>query len=77
MKLVIVVDPQPSLESGTWNYDGPVGPASGLVVPEHILFAGGQGDGASVGGSYLLQTDGVTRFRVSLRPQMLAGKGWE
>jgi hypothetical protein len=66
VELTVIVDPQASLQEGRWHYEGPTGRAYGEVVPESLRFAGGQGEGASVGGVFLLQEAGTPRFRMSL-----------
>jgi hypothetical protein len=71
LRLTVTVDPQPALEGGTWTWNSPTGPLQGAVVPESLRFAGGQGEGASLGGRFLLQQDGRTRLRVVLPAQSL------
>lgn len=66
MRFTLHYDPVPQLDGGTWNYAGPTGRAQGVVRAESVRFVGGQGEGASVGGEYLLEEDGVSRFRVHL-----------
>lgn len=64
--LLVAYDPQPSLAEGSWTYRGPTGTGEGPVRAESVRFVGGQGEGISVGGVYLLLEDGRSRFRVSL-----------
>jgi hypothetical protein len=66
LDLHIAYDPQPTLAEGNWTYRGPTGTGEGPVRAESVRFVGGQGEGISVGGVYLLLEAGHSRFRVSL-----------
>lgn len=66
VELLVAYDPQPTLADGSWTYRGPTGTGEGPVRAESVRFVGGQGEGVSVGGVYLLLEDGHSRFRVSL-----------
>jgi hypothetical protein len=66
MRFALHYDPVPQLDGGTWTYSGPTGRAEGVVRAESVRFVGGQGEGASVGGEYLLEENGISRFRVHL-----------
>ena len=61
-ELVLDYDPAPVLTQGSWSSGG----AGGTVQAEAVRFVGGQGDGPSVGGQYLLLENGEPRFRVVL-----------
>jgi len=62
LELVLAYDPAPVLAEGNWSSDG----SGGTVLAEAVRFVGGQGDGPSVGGLYLMLEDGEPRFRVNL-----------
>ena len=64
-------DPQPELVEGTWR----LGDESGTVYGESVRFVGGQGQGPSVGGSYVLNDESGSRFRVHL-PLTRIESGW-
>jgi len=70
--LTIAVDPTAHLAAGQWQEPGRGG---GTVTPLHLDFLGGQGEGVSVGGRYLLEGDGGPRYRVTL-PTTLLREGW-
>jgi hypothetical protein len=72
LTLIIAVDPTAHLVGGQWQEPGRGG---GTVTPLHLDFLGGQGEGASVGGRYLLGDDGGPRYRVTL-PTTLLREGW-
>ena len=75
VELVVAYDPQPVLRSGRWTYSGPTGMGAGTIEAESVRFVGGQGEGASVGGVYLLHQDGRARFRLDL-PLQGIDSGW-
>lgn len=70
--LTVAVDPTAHLVVGRWQEPGRGG---GTVTPIHLDFLGGQGEGVSVGGRYLLKDDGGPRYRVTL-PTTLLREGW-
>jgi len=70
--LTIAADPTAHLVGGQWQ-EPELG--EGTVTPLHIDFLGGQGEGASVGGRYLLEGDGGPRYRVTF-PTTLFREGW-
>ncbi len=72
LTLTIVVDPTAHLIGGRWEEPGLGG---GKVTPARLEFLGGQGEGASVGGRYLLEGEGGPRYRVTL-PTTLLREGW-
>ena len=76
LELKVHYDPRPVLSDGSWSYRGPTGTAEGRVEAESVRFVGGQGEGASVGGVYLLQEDGDSRFRVHLPLVAVSTGGW-
>lgn len=75
VELVLTYDPQPVLGEGNWRYRGPTGTAEGTVRAESVRFVGGQGEGVSVGGVYVLEEAGHSRFRVRL-PLTAIAQGW-
>jgi hypothetical protein len=75
LDLAVTYDPTPALASGHWTCDGPGG-GSGDVRAESIRFMGGQGQGPSLGGRFLLGENGAPRFRVVLPLRPLAASGW-
>ena len=77
LNLEIGYDPQPILRQGTWTYVGPTGESEGLVVAEAVIFSGGQGEGASVGGVYVLEEESGPRFRVDLPLTPIQTPGWQ
>lgn len=66
LELVLAYDPQPVLSWGEWSYRGPTGTGEGTVRAESVRFVGGQGEGVSIGGVYVLEENGHSRFRVRL-----------
>jgi hypothetical protein len=63
LDLELSYDPTPVLAGGRWQ----VGDQGGSVTAEHIRFVGGQGEGPSVGGDYVLVDERMLpRFRVQL-----------
>ena len=62
LEFVLAYDPAPVLAEGSWSSRA----SGGTVQAESVRFVGGQGDGPSVGGSYLLLEGGEARFRVNL-----------
>jgi hypothetical protein len=75
MELDIAYDPTPSLGEGHWEIDGDRA-AAGEVRAESVQFLGGQGEGPSVGGRFLLEENGAPRFRVVLPVQPVAQTDW-
>ena len=61
--LLLAYDPQPVLEQGTWA----TGTGGGTVTAERVRFVGGQGQGPSIGGDYVLVDDrNLPRYRIQL-----------
>jgi len=75
LELVVVYDPTPALGSGRWNIDG-AGNGAGDVRAESLKFLGGQGEGPSLGGRFLLHENGTPRFRVTLPLRPVGQQGW-
>jgi len=70
--LTIAVDPTAHLVGGRWQEPGRGG---GTVSLLQMDFLGGQGEGVSVGGRYLLEDDSGPHYRVTL-PTTLLREGW-
>jgi hypothetical protein len=63
VELLLAYDPQPVLAAGRWHS----GDQSGTVTAESVRFVGGQGEGPSVGGDYVLADErNLPRYRVQL-----------
>lgn len=63
LELLLSYDPTPILAAGSWS----LGDASGQVTAERVRFVGGQGEGPSVGGVYVLADDRhLPRYRVTI-----------
>ena len=62
LELALSYDPQPVLAGGRWS----LGTDGGTIRAESVRFVGGQGEGPSVGGVYVLRDDDGDRFRVHL-----------
>lgn len=63
LELELSYDPQPVLAGGRWA----LGDQAGTVTAERVRFVGGQGEGPSVGGDYVLVDErNLPRFRVQL-----------
>jgi hypothetical protein len=63
VELLLAYDPAPVLAGGTWVH----GDESGTVNAERVRFVGGQGEGPSVGGDYVLVDErNLPRYRVQL-----------
>jgi len=63
VELLLAYNPSPVLEQGSWSSaDG-----SGSINAERVRFVGGQGEGPSVGGDYVLVDErNLPRYRVQL-----------
>jgi len=64
LELELFYDPTPELSSGHWILAGTSD--RGAVSAESVRFAGGQGEGPSLGGRFRLEQDGEIRYRVEL-----------
>jgi hypothetical protein len=62
VELTLSYDPQPVLAGGRWS----LGADGGSIRAESVRFVGGQGEGPSVGGVYVLGDEDGDRFRVHL-----------
>ena len=62
LDVTLAYDPQPVMAEGAWTLDG----EGGTVRAESVRFVGGQGEGPSMGGVYVLESNGRSRFRVHL-----------
>ena len=63
LDLELSYDPSPVLADGRWKF----GDQEGSVTAERVRFVGGQGEGPSVGGDYVLVDErNLPRFRVQL-----------
>lgn len=62
LDLLFAYDPSPVLEEGRWLSES----GTGSVKAESVRFVGGQGEGPSVGGSFVLYDGPDPRFRVQL-----------
>lgn len=71
--LQLSYDPTPILSAGSWQIDGEAG---GGVRAESLDFVGGQGEGPSVGGIFVLETDGLPRYRLKLPLTAVAEPRW-
>lgn len=70
--LTLEYDPKPLLAGGSWN----MGEESGTLTAEIIRFVGGQGEGPSVGGAYVLvDARNLPRYRVTLPLTPIAPPG--
>jgi hypothetical protein len=65
IELVVGYDPTPVLARSSWSLDGLVYQTTS-VVSMALKFTGGQGEGPSLGGRFMLEADGQNRFRVVL-----------
>jgi hypothetical protein len=73
MMLEIHYDPTPALENSRWTfgrYDG------GSIRAESVDFAGGQGEGPSLGGVFYLLSGETERFRVKLPMRPVVSREW-
>ena len=71
LQLELYYNPTPELVSGRWTLDE----EAGAISAENIRFAGGQGEGPSVGGSFRLERDAAPAYRVEL-PLRAIASGW-
>jgi len=75
VQLEIHYDPTPSLRAGSWSSNGETGQPARA---ESLEFVGGQGEGPSVGGIFLLQrADGSPGYRLRLPLQRVSDGGWD
>lgn len=65
IEFVVGYDPTPVLARANWSLDGFVYRTTS-VVSTALKFTGGQGEGPSLGGRFVLDADGQKRFRVVL-----------
>jgi hypothetical protein len=75
LELVVVYDPSPALGSGEWSING-TGGGGGTARAESIKFLGGQGEGPSLGGRFLLDENGGPRYRVTLPLRPVSPRTW-
>jgi hypothetical protein len=71
----IVYNPTPALGNASWSADGE-NAGAGTVRSESVRFLGGQGEGPSLGGRFLLESDGAARFRVVLPLRPVSQNDW-
>jgi hypothetical protein len=71
----VVYNPTPALGDGRWDVDGE-NASAGSLRAESVRFLGGQGEGPSLGGRFLLEEEGAPRFRVVLPLRPLGPSGW-
>jgi len=71
----LVYNPTPALGEARWSVDGQ-NASEGTVRSESVRFLGGQGEGPSLGGRFLLEEDGNPRFRVVLPVRPVANDDW-
>lgn len=62
VELVFAYDPNPVLAEGHWLSDT----GGGTVESKGVRFVGGQGDGPSVGGRFVLLDDGEAKYVLDL-----------
>ena len=62
VEMVFAYDPNPVLAEGRWLSSS----GGGTLQAEAVRFVGGQGEGPSVGGRFLLVDDGIPRYRLHL-----------
>jgi len=74
LTLEVSYDPTPVLSLGTWSSSATEG---GELRAESVDFTGGQGDGPSVGGVFVLEQSGVPRFRVDLPLRPMSTREWK
>lgn len=70
VNLEVSYNPTPVLASGSWQREGSES-EGGDVRDESLTFLGGQGSSPSVGGRFRLESDGVTKYRVTMPVQTL------
>lgn len=73
VELAIQYDPTPTLQKGSWSSTTGDG---GDIRAESVEFAGGQGEGPSVGGLFILELDGEPHYRVKLPLMPVAPPQW-
>jgi hypothetical protein len=76
LELEIVYNPTPSIGSSHWQIDGD-NPASGDARSESLKFLGGQGEGPSLGGRFILEVDGAPRYRVIVPTRPVETQSWD
>lgn len=76
LELKVDYDPQPVLGEGKWRLEGDRAD-SGAVIAEALKFFGGQSEGPSLGGRFLLQGNNGLRFRVVLPLRPVEGSRWK
>ena len=76
LELKVDYDPQPVLGEGKWRLEGDRAD-SGAVIAEALKFFGGQSEGPSLGGRFLLQGNDGLRFRVVLPLRPVERSRWK
>jgi len=76
IELVVGYDPTPVLIRSNWNVDGGIN-QNRSVVALALRFTGGQGEGPSLGGRFVLYADGQNRFRVMLPMRPVETPQWK
>lgn len=71
----VVYNPTPALGEGRWEIDGE-NANRGAVRAESVRFLGGQGQGPSLGGRFLLEGDDAPQFRVVLPLRPVRRNDW-
>lgn len=76
INLVVHYNPTPVLAKGDWSLDGAVYKSTSIAALA-LKFTGGQGEGPSLGGRFVLRGDGQQRFRVELPMQPIEVPQWK
>lgn len=71
----VVYNPTPALGDSRWSIDGE-NANRGAVRAESVRFLGGQGEGPSLGGRFLLEGDDAPLFRVVLPMRHISRTDW-
>jgi hypothetical protein len=74
LTLEISYDPTPVLSQGSWSSSTEGG---GEVHAESVEFTGGQGEGPSVGGVFVLKQQDAPRFRLKLPLRPVSTPQWK
>ncbi len=76
INFVVGYDPTPALERGDWSLAGSTYQTTSITALA-LKFTGGQGEGPSLGGRFVLDGDGQQRFRLGIPMRAIEKTQWK